>query len=290
MAGSLKKTPFLKQPYPYYYRGKSLLVIFLLLFIMSFGFNFFFKPFNVNLSEHKMPYFGISLMHTLTAGLIFLLLCAAFSFIHQKTEQWKISNEVIFLLLLFLCIGIGQFLIRDVIYDNPNNWSWKYFFEEVRNTFMVGILFVLILVPLNFSRLYYINQKQAGLLSLLREEFEPIGPVFIQTNQKSDDFYLNTSDLIYAKSEGNYVEIYMEEQSDIVRNLVRIPLKDLERQLRKVPYIVKTHRSFLVNTRYIQNISGNAQGYKLQLKQCPDPVSVSRNMIPSFEQHLQRSS
>ncbi len=287
MGGSLNKTPFLKQPYPYYYRGRSLLVIFLVLFVMSFGFNYFFKPFDVNLSEHKMPYIGISLMHTLAAALIFLMTSMVFSYFHRKIEQWHISNEITFLLLLFLCIGIGQFLIRDLIYENPNNWSWKYLFEEVRNTFMVGILFVLILVPLNFSRLYYINQKQAGLLSLLREEVESIGPVFIKTNQKSDDFYLNTSDLVFAKSEGNYVEIYMEEQNDIVRNLVRIPLKDLERQLRDDPFIVKTHRSYLVNTRYIEDISGNAQGYKLQLKHCPDPVSVSRNMISSFERHLQ---
>lgn len=288
MVASLNQTPFLKQPYPYYYRGKSLWVIFIVLFLMSFGFNYFFKPFNVNLSEHKMPYIGISLIHTITAGLVFLLVCFVFLYIQYKIEEWKISNEIIFLLLLFLCIGIGQFLIRDLIYDNPNNWSWKYFIEEVRNTFMVGILFVLILVPLNFSRLYYINQKQAGLLSLLQEEHESIGAVFIKTNQKSDDFYLSTSDLVFAKSEGNYVEIYLEEQSTVVRKLVRIPLKDLERQLQDDPYIVKTHRSFLVNTNYIEEISGNAQGYKLRLKHCPDPVSVSRNMIPSFERHLQR--
>ena len=286
MAGNSKVVSFLKQPYPFYYEGRSFVVIFSILFLMSFGFNYFFKPFNVNLSEHRMPYVMTSLMHTLAAVTVLLLFYFFLHLFPRLKDNWNVKKEIYFLSLLLLFIGIAQFLIRDIIYDNPHNWSWNYFFEEIRNTFLVGMLFVLILVPLNFSRLYYKNQKQAGTLSLWQTEENEKAPVFIKTSLKSDDFYLDSSQLVFAKSEGNYVEVYVTENGKIVSKLKRISLKELERQLRDDPKIVKTHRSFLVNVQFIEEIAGNAQGYKLKLKNWPESISVSRNMISSFENSL----
>ena len=286
MAGNSKNTSFLKQPYPLYYEGRPFLVITAVLFLMSFGFNYFFKPFNVNLSEHKMPYVMTSLMHSLAAITVLILFFFILHIFSRLKDQWNVRKEICFLALLLLFIGIAQFLIRDIIYNNPHNWSWHYFFEEIRNTFLVGMLFVLILVPLNFSRLYYKNQKQAGALSLWQNEKNPGTPVFIKTSLKSDDFYLDSSELVFAKSEGNYVEVYLTENDQIVSKLKRISLKELERQLKDDPKIVKTHRSFLVNVQFIEEIAGNAQGYKLKLKNWPESISVSRNMISSFESSL----
>ena len=286
MAGNSNSISFLKQPYPFYYEGKSFLVIFTILFLMSFGFNYFFKPFNVNLSEHKMPYVMTSLMHSLAALLVLILFVVVLYIFPRLKDHWNVRKETCYLALLLLFIGIAQFLIRDIIYDNPHNWSWHYFFEEIRNTFLVGMLFVLILVPLNFSRLYYKNQKQAGALSLWQNEKNQSAPIFIKTSLKSDDFYLDSSELVFAKSEGNYVEVYLTENDQIISKLKRISLKELERQLRDDPKIVKTHRSFLVNVQFIEEIAGNAQGYKLKLKNWPESISVSRNMISSFESSL----
>ena len=286
MAGNSKVVSFLKQPYPFYYEGRSFAVIFAILFLMSFGFNYFFKPFNVNLSEHIMPYEMTSLMHSLAAVIVLLFFFFFLYLFPRLKDNWNVRKEIYFLGLLLLFIGIAQFLIRDIIYDNPHNWSWNYFFEEIRNTFLVGMLFVLILVPLNFSRLYYKNQKQAGALSLWQTEEKDSAPVFIKTSLKSDDFYLDSSHLVFAKSEGNYVEVYLTDNGNIVSKLKRISLKELERQLRDDPKIVKTHRSFLVNIQFIEEIAGNAQGYKLKLKNWPDSISVSRNMISSFENSL----
>ena len=62
----------------------------------------------------------------------------------------------------------------------------------------------------------------------------------------------------------------------------RLTLKDLESALKPFPEIIRTHRSYLVNLNQIMGVVGNAQGYKLKLRDYDGTVPVSRNMIGNF--------
>ncbi|NAS12455.1 LytR/AlgR family response regulator transcription factor [Poritiphilus flavus] len=278
---------FIKQPYPFYYEGKSFFIILGILFLMGFGFNYFFMPFNVNTAEHRMSYLAISFVHTLTALFLFFLVFLFFRVFPRLRNNWNVGKEIATLATFLLFTGIGQFLIRDIIYDNPYNWCLGYLIEEVRNTFMVGILFILILVPANFSRLYYRNMQKASNLERRQKEVVDNSKIFIKTHLKSDDFHLESREFIFARSEGNYVEICLLNNDSIEKLLKRISIKDLEHQLASLNYIVRTHRSYLVNMNYVSSVSGNAQGYRLQLQNSDEIVTVSRNMIPVFEAHYQ---
>ena len=278
----------LKQPYPFYFQGKMLWIICGILFIMSWAFNYLFEPFKVYVPEHKMDFFWICVIHALTAPIVLLIL-SLISYKPNIEEHWTIKSEIIFIDFGLLLVGIGQFLIRDIIYDNPNNWSFKYFFEEIRNTFMVGILFISILVPLNFIRLNTKHIKTADLLNRSHESFKPNvnSKIEIQTNLKDDYITLDINNLLFAKAEGNYVEFYIK--GDHINRIVkRITMKDLETALMPYSTIVKTHRSFLVNLIHINSVSGNAQGYKLYLNNFSEPVPVSRNMIDGFNSKMKQ--
>ena len=100
---------------------------------------------------------------------------------------------------------------------------------------------------------------------------------------KSERFTFDSNSFIYAKAEGNYADIYLKSEDKISKLTKRIALKKLETQLADFPFIIKTHRSVLLNLNYIDSVSGNAQGYKVTLKDCPEAVAVSRNYIQSFE-------
>jgi len=280
---------FLHQPYPYYFRGNTLWAFAALIFVLGLSFNYFFRPFNVNVSEHKMNYFWISFLHTVVPMVLIGIFAVILSFIVKNEEKWTIKKEMLFFITLFLSIGIGQFLIRDIIYDNPNNWSFGYFFEEIRNTCMVGLLFSLILVPLNYIRLLKQRVAGAGNLAIpegiVSERSHVVVP--IRTNTKSDDFTLNVNDFISAKAEGNYVEIYVKSATGVEKSVKRMTIKELEQQLKEVAYIFKSHRSYLINMTLVEKINGNAQGYKISLKGMPHEVPVSRTMISDFESQLQ---
>ncbi len=270
-------TNILAQEYPYYYRGKTLWIVTGVLFLMSLFFNYLFEPFHVYSPEHKMDYFYISLIHSITPVFL-IIIFSFFKMPHSITEQWNIKKELLLIILFLLLIGISQFLIRDIIYNNPNNWSWQYFFEEISNTFMVGTLFMLIIIPINFNRLYAKNVKNASTLN---------GKQNIRTletkNVAFDDLSFNLNELLFIKADGNYIELFF---IDGTKTLKRKPIKTIENLLQSYLSIVKTHRSYLVNINHIENISGNAQGYKLKLKNYAEKIPVSRNMITSFNEKI----
>ena len=277
---------FLNRPYPYYFEGRDFWILLLIIGTMSIAFQYFFQPFEVNPREHKMPFFWITVMHTLVALLILILASLIIKWTQVQTESWTVWKDILFLGLFFLIVGIAQFLIRDIIYDNPNNWSLRYFSEEIRNTFLIGMLFAMILVPLNQNRLYQRNVARAS--GLRSNSIKPVQThtLHIHTKLKQDNFELDPSQLLFAKADRNYVEIHLLENRQRKKALKRMSLRSLEQQLKPISHIVKTHRSYLVNLHYLESVSGNAQGYQLKMKHLDIPIMVSRALIPSFEKRL----
>lgn len=276
---------FLRQPYPYYFKGKNLWILACVIFGMSLGFNFFFEPFVVYLPEHKVSFFWISMIHSLNAFFC-VLLVIGLNNIRVNEDKWTVGNEIVMISAVLLSIGISQFLVRDLIYANPENWTLRYFLEEIRNTFMVGVLFAVILVPLNYLRLIRAHLKTAQSFknnyadNLTKQRIRSLP---IVTQQKSDDFELNPDNFLFAKSEGNYLEFFLENGEKAKKVLKRMTMKELENQLHSFPHFFKTHRSFLVNLQKVAQVKGNAQGYQLEIKSYPEAIPVSRGMIADFE-------
>ncbi len=281
---SLKE--ILNTPYPFYFRGRTLLKFALVIFLLAFFFNYFFTPFNVNPDEQKMSYFWISLIHSATPVLVLFIM---YPFIHYSPsidEGWTIGKDLLFLSVFLLLIGIGQFLVRDLIYDNPNNWSWGYFREEICNTFLVGILLVGLIVSVNFNRLNarYIKEAQELERSRLGKERQKVRSVLpIETQVKMDRFDLEIDKFLFAKAEGNYLTIHLSEDDTQIKVLKRISITDFEKQVRAFKDIIRTHRSYIVNLAFLRHVKGNAQGFQLSLEQCDQEIPVSRTMIPAFE-------
>jgi len=186
-------------------------------------------------------------------------------------------------LLFFLLFGVTDFLLRDFIYSNPDNWSLNYFWEEIRNTFLVGFLLLIIVLPLNLERL--INKHSVGLQKLPNINTKPLGDttVLIKTSALNETIELKIRDFLFAKVESNYTELFISSPDGINKILIRITLKDLEAQLKEFTKIYRTHRSYLVNLNAIQSITGNAQGYRLVLKKCAITIPVSRSSIDGFK-------
>ena len=278
---------FLAQPYPFYYRGKTLAIIASLLFVLAILFLYIFEPFIVYTPEHKINYFWISFIHACTPVAI-IVLWSLFKTTSETEENWNVRKEILLLAFFLLLTGVAQFLIRDIIYNNPNNWSWRYFIEEIRNTFLIGILFAIILISLNFNRLNNKNRNTANALDLshnLIKSTPSNSIVFIETQTKSDDFELNLDNFVFAKADGNYVQIYTNKEG-INKLLKRITLKELESVLKPFSNIIKTHRSYLVNLNHLNSVTGNAQGYELKLDNCNKKIPVSRTMIKFFDSKM----
>lgn len=274
-----------RQPYPYYYYRTSLLRLAVIIFVLVFLFLFAFKPFVVNPAEQRVSYWLICLIHAALPTAIFCVYFLIRNAILSETqkERWTLGMEITHLCILFFLLGIASFLVRDIIYTNPDNWSWHYLFEEVKNTFLAGTLISSFLSLLNFYRLYSRSQRQAARIDSHLHPSNKLSSqtIPVTTNLKSDDFSVELNTFLFARASGNYVEIYVKENNRVSKSLKRLTLAQLETQL--LPHILRTHRSYLVNIRHIVHVSGNAQGYELQFADTDLTALVSRGNIPAFD-------
>lgn len=252
---------------------------------MTLFFGYLFEPFNVYHPEHKMDYFWVTVIHSCTPFAIILL----FSTIPTSSdveEHWTLGKEALYISSYLLVVGIAQFLIRDLIYDNPNNWSWRYLFEEVRNTFLVGGLFATILIPINFIRLMSKNSYRANALNVPHTDTQAREVTENRTNSliSIENIEFEVADFVFAKAEGNYVALHINGENP-TKTLKRITIKELDSLLQEHGNILKVHRSYLVNLEYVTQVKGNAQGYRLSLVDSYE-ASVARSMIGRFEAKL----
>ncbi|MCD6176399.1 MAG: LytTR family transcriptional regulator [Candidatus Cloacimonetes bacterium] len=88
---------------------------------------------------------------------------------------------------------------------------------------------------------------------------------------------LHPADLLYIKAVENYIEIVTGSRGAQNKKILRCTLKNAEKALENYNYLVRCHRSFIVNTSRIENVTGNSQGIKLKLTGCEIPVPVSRS-------------
>lgn len=287
---STKLANFLSQPYPFYYRGKTLGVISLFIFAITFLFNYLFQPFHVNLAELRMGYVWICIIHALIPSFLFFILFSLIQKINSIDKKWHVKEEILVLLGYLVLLGIFNFLVRDIIYKNPDNWSVHHFWTELKNTLLAGILFIFIFIPFNFKRLHDRYQEKSSRLVPFKSFLKSSSienTIPIKTQLKADDFKLEINKFLFAKAEKNYVEIYLEEESEIQKLVKRITMTELENQLKNFNFVSKTHRSYLVNLKKIENISGNAQGYQLKLKNFENSIPVSRSKISAFEERME---
>ena len=274
---------FAKKPYPFYYAPDKLAKFSLFIFLFTFLFYIFIRPFEINEEEHNLSFWFISLIHALVVVLALALIVLPLQWLKLEEDDWSVGRELGFFTIFLLLVGIGQYLIRDIIYDKPDNWDVQFLWEEVWHTYAVGIVFLVIVIPFNYHRLLVKNEDAASKISLVESVNDPSPIVQIQTKVKSEEFTINPGHFLFAKADGNYLDIYMRTESKVNVLTKRMSINELANQIQGAGRFLQTHRSYLVNLDMVRNVKGNAQGYQLSFDHTEEKALVSRRRIEDFE-------
>jgi DNA-binding LytR/AlgR family response regulator len=86
---------------------------------------------------------------------------------------------------------------------------------------------------------------------------------------------LTVDELLYIQSCDNYARVVIRKNGKSEETLIRSSLKNLEQQISS-PYIVRCHRSFIVNLVRTRSNTGNSRNYTLSLENCERAIPVSR--------------
>lgn len=280
----------LNKPFPFEYdfKNNTYYSLFFGLFVASFL--IIFQPFGINEDEPFRQLFWLLCGYgALTSVILFVntnLLYIIF-LKYRNESDWKVKHELLFICYIIFSIATANTIYNSITENFPLTFS--HILNFTYQTFLVGF------IPMMISALIIYNRKLKRNLADARKLNENFNPqkqkhtsvkISITAETGKDNFTLNINDLYFVKSAGNYVEIYYSENSAIKNKLIRTSLKRVEELLSGYQFIFKCHRTYIVNLDKVKNISGNSQGYLLNLEDSGYSVPVARSLNKELKERL----
>lgn len=276
---------FLKQPYPSPYPNLKIPVIigFALSLVMLFM-----QPFGLN-SIH-FPYKALFLSGY---GLVtFLVLFINLMFVIRLFSEfeWNIFKQILWSCWVVFGIGLTNYAYTlYFISDIPFSVLALIVFQVY--TFFIAIVPITFLVLIRQNKLLKLNERGAQSLSEnLNHSPEQELPTnerisFVAANGKNQ-INIQAHNLAFIESVGNYIHVYHQVEERIIESTLRSSISKAEIELVNHNNFLKCHRAFIVNVNYIKNAKGNAQGYKLAIKNTDKEVYVSRQYAKVLKEAL----
>lgn len=288
---------FLQQPYPLATAGSKIITplvfgVFIALFL------YIFRPFGLGGLEPERLLRAAGGFGLVTFGVVFLeiwispLLMPAYF----REASWTVGREIFVILTDVFLIGLGNLVFSAWYLHTSFTASSVIWFQVV--TLVVGVLPVSLWTMYTQLKLQKKYTAEAHSLDAQVQERKhpeipapaPGAPVAttvqLTAEQGSEGLQLNPEQLLYIAAADNYIKVYHLEKGIVKQTMLRCSLKRAATGLEEYPQFFRCHRTFLVNLDHVTEVSGNAQGYKLQLAHTGDWVPVSRSLHQEIRERL----
>ena len=268
---------FLTQPYPrdavdvrrwlLTSAGAGLFVGFFLIVFQPFGATEYHDP------RKFLQLGGFGVVTFVCLGSVGLIIRTVFrSWFAERS--WTVGKEIFWNVVVIVPIAFGNMVYSDWLFGGGygNILFW------LGITAAVGVIPSTVITLLNYTRLlrkYATNDLRIGKQDMESRILPQPDVITFTAENDKDTLTLAVNDLLFIESADNYSEIVFLQNEKIKKALLRGSLSRFEEQAHH-PDIVRCHRSYVVNLQQVESISGNAQGYKLQLKNWPAPIPVAR--------------
>jgi len=254
-------------------RLKWLFVLLTTLF-MIFTLNFL-EPFHINNPTFDLRFALLLSGYAVTGGLFLLvsefkMTPLLLGFFQRSWQQFLVEHTWhILTIALGVCLYSNVVHLMFPIYNFP---AFSYF-EALEKTVLVGI------IPIGFAAMFKYFQFKKQLT------YQHDSLIHLQAKGANDWLKIELEQLLFIESSDNYVCVYYLENGQRQRQLLRGSLKHMAEQLEDLP-VQRCHHSFIVNLTAVRYADGNARGMKLYLRQCEEPVPVSRKYVRSISESL----
>jgi len=185
--------------------------------------------------------------------------------LYKLAGKWGFAQEGLFILsLLLLSGGIGYLFFKFMLLANdPYAHTFSYFFFQ--NVIPTVFLMIPVLIFLRWVFSEKSNIQEAAVAK------EPT--IVIKGENKAEVLHLKETELVYIESANNYVKVYYllagELKSELFRNKISVLQKEF-------PFLLKTHRSFLINPIHFLEWKRESSQTILILKPQTTEIPVSK--------------
>jgi predicted DNA-binding protein YlxM (UPF0122 family) len=194
--------------------------------------------------------------------------------IYNRTgKKWQIKDELISIVPIVLTILTCSYFYNIWVVNEG------YFNPSINGFYLFSLNFGLptlsLIIPLYlFIRHSHIIPKVLHSLRSKVKYIELVGDL------SSDRIKLNVEHFFYAKAQGNYVEIYYQEDNEQNKTLIRTTLSSIHEQ---IPNAIQVHRSFLINPEKVLQLEGNSRKRNVILKGVTNPIPVSHTYAENLK-------
>jgi DNA-binding LytR/AlgR family response regulator len=178
---------------------------------------------------------------------------------------------------MIACINIGI----DRFYVCPEKPLFDIALHVFTQVALTGIIPISIMALLFRNNLLQQNlqsaigaNQQLNKIQTLKKEPKNNHTVTLFTDT-TEKLTINLPDLLFIEADDNYSTVVWKNGHGVEKKLLRINLKNIESQLNNT-FTIRCHRSYIVNVHAITTISGNTNGYKLQIRDSDFSIPVSR--------------
>ena len=278
----------LNNPYPINLNQWSVILsisIFIPLFLIIF------QPFGIKNAQIEYKYLFI-LGHGLVSFLVLiinvLLLPAIFKNFFLE-QNWTILKQVLWFLWNVTTIGISNYLFATFI-------SSGFSIQLTSLIYFIIISLAISIIPISFLTIITYSRFLKKNLTVSQEINKELKKqlsgntdersVIIHSENKKHKLQTTDMQLLFLESTGNYVTAWYLQDKNVLSKTIRNTIKDIDKQLEDNKYLIKCHRAFIVNVKFIEEVEGNSQGCLLKIKFSDKIVSVARNYIKEIKQAI----
>lgn len=275
------QNPFNK-PYPFNddLKHNSKIIFFIsagvLVFLMLF------QPFDIGLMPEREKYyliigFGVITFLSLSIYLLFIPSLFPKKYLSSK---WNVKKEIFWNLWITFTILTGYFFYSKTL------GMLKFDFNMVIKLILTAIIPMSALIIINQNRMFRSRAKLADEINKKLKDHKIKQEEIINfiSDYQKDSLAIKVNLLLFIRSANNYIEVFWKEGYSVKNQMVRCSMAYAEELLKEYKFIIKCHRSFIVNINYIDRFEGNLQGYKLYFEKIDFPIPVSKNFASKLQE------
>ncbi|MDR1624184.1 MAG: LytTR family transcriptional regulator [Tannerellaceae bacterium] len=277
-----KLSKYLAQPAPVNDKPwlSVLLCVITVVFILAL-----FEPFSFRLNSLGQMWVlvGFALLTMLAASIEFVLFPVLFKRFYNP-EKWDIGKSLLNNVFFLIMTGIGvvcydYFLVMKQLPD----YFPIGFFIDLFAVLTIGIIPLSIITILSQNsalKRNLISSKEINrvLSDRIKRHTATEGLITLSGSTK-DSVTAKPEDILYIEATGNYVNVHYKQDDKLTYKLLRTTIRQIEETLQQEPSFVRCHRTYIVNTDKIYNVTGNAQGYRLSIHDTSEEIPVSRSYL-----------
>ncbi|WP_448104656.1 LytTR family transcriptional regulator DNA-binding domain-containing protein [Pedobacter panaciterrae] len=253
--------------------------------LISLLFMYTFVPFNINRwyeDASKFDLFKIFSIFSLAGT--FTLLLTQFGLRKWLRIEYLTYGQYFFWFLgeiLILTFGI---MGCDWLLNNHPDLSVSNYLDTFNYTILIAIPPYVISLLILFGAQQY---KLAHNLSLVATEHKALSDNLLIGDENGKIILtLHPNNVLFFKSEDNYVDVHYLLGGEVKTELIRTTLKKIESTC-SYSGLIRVHRSYTINIKTVSSSKKTHKGYVLQFDPLPDlQIPVSASHQKQFEQYL----